>query len=320
MTALEVGGLVLAVEFALVACAVLFWMLHRSHETLKQDHAEAGAVLDKVVTSEDSRREALSGIFSSTYNLEGEELESTVNEYLEREKAFYSAMLNIYLERKGDKLHDMPKELTKVLAPLVHLTPQNMVSADELGSLESEKAELSAELQETKTTLGQLMDEYNAAFGRAQMMQEASEAASPSALEPQADIDMNPEAEPPAAAEPEPAEPEAASPEAAPSSADAGFVVEEADDEIDIDALLAQAAAPPPDADQPPPQERDDAKNRDQSQSFELDEEFEVDLDASGKGAEASAETEADDDWDARLDELSDLFETPPEANNKKPG
>lgn len=318
MTALEVGGLVLAVEFGLVACAVLFWMLHRSHETLKQEHAEAGAVLDQVATSEDSRREALSSIFASTYNLEGEELESTVNEYLEREKAFYIAMLNIYLERKGDKLRDMPKELTKVLAPLVHLTPQNMISADQLDSLESEKAELSAELQETKRTLSQLMAEYNAAFGRAQMTQgmpdgeSSAEAQPPSAPEPQADLDMNLEAE----AEPEPAEPEAASPDAEPSPAAAGFVVDEADDAIDIDALLAQAAAPP-DEDQPP-RARDDAKSRDQARSFELDEEFEVDLDTSGKGAKASAETEADDDWDARLDELSDLFEAP--SDDKTPG
>ena len=171
MNALELSGLILTVEFALAAWAILFILLRRQRQSLQTDHAHADAAIKELASSEVSRRDALSNLFQSTYGLEGEELESRVNEFVEREQAFYSAMLSLYLERDGKKLKDLPAELTKVLSPWANLTPSGMVHTSEIsgqiGSLEHEKAELVTELEHTKRTLEQLMDEYTAAFDKA---------------------------------------------------------------------------------------------------------------------------------------------------------
>jgi hypothetical protein len=168
MSALELGSLILAAEFALIAWAILFFLLRRQHRQIHSDHAHAGAVIDTLETTEVSRRDALATMFKSTYRLEDAELEARVDEYVAREKAFYQAMLSLYLERDGTKLADIPEELAKVLAPWANLTPSGMVDRGDIGDLESEKAELAAELENTKQTLDELMSEYSAAFSRNQ--------------------------------------------------------------------------------------------------------------------------------------------------------
>ncbi|AHF05522.1 hypothetical protein MARPU_09795 [Marichromatium purpuratum 984] len=285
MSALEIGGLILSVEFALVAWGVLFFMLRRQRKGAKQAQVDASAVLEQVDTGEEARREALSGVFAATYQLEGDELQSTVDEYLERERAFYNAMLDIYLERSGEKLQDLPKELTKVLAPLVHMTPTNMVDVEQLSDLEDAKAQLEAELGDTKKTLNQLMDEYNAAFSAQQ--QEAAAAA------------------------------------AAPPAETAGG--DDADVVDDIDALLAEAgadldAAVPEPSPQPPSEpetlEVEEMESEEmEAPSFELAEEFEI-----GEETDKDQQQAGDDEeiWQEKLEELSDLFETPEDETKDK--
>ncbi|RNE88896.1 hypothetical protein [Marichromatium sp. AB31] len=291
MSALEIGGLILSVEFALVAWGVLFFMLRRQRKGAKQAQADASAVLEQVDTGEEARREALAGVFAATYQLEGDELQSTVDEYLERERAFYNAMLDIYLERSGEKLQDLPKELTKVLAPLVHMTPTNMVDVEQLSDLEDAKAQLEAELGDTKKTLNQLMDEYNAAFSAQQ--QEAAAAA------------------------------------ASPTETTGGG--EDADVIDDIDALLAEAGAdfdaaapepsappqPQPDADAPESEEMEMEAEEMEAPSFELAEEFEI-----GEETDEDQQQAGDDEeiWQEKLEELSDLFETPEDDKGKDKG
>ncbi|NKN33562.1 aminoacyltransferase [Marichromatium bheemlicum] len=280
MSALEIGGLILSIEFALVAWGVLFFMLRRQRQGTKQAQADASAVLEQVDTSEEARREALAGVFAATYQLEGDELQSTVDEYLERERAFYNAMLDIYLERSGEKLQDLPKELTKVLAPLVHMTPTNMIDIEQLSDLEDAKAQLEAELGDTKKTLNQLMDEYNAAFS-AQQQEAAAAAAAPA---------------PEASTEPE-----------------------DADVIDDIDALLAEAganvepAAPDPTPEPEAPAETAADPEADAPASPEADEPRRFEL-ADEIDVEEEAQTLDEDDeeiWQEKLEELSDLFETP---------
>ncbi len=168
MSTLELGSLILAAEFALVAWGILFFMMRRKHQQSHADHAHVGAVMENLETTEVSRRDALATMFASTYRLEGEALEAKVNEYVAREKAFYNAMLSLYLERDGARLKDMPAELTKVLTPWATLTPSGMVHADDLSGLENEKAKLTAELENTQKTLDELMSEYAAAFSHSQ--------------------------------------------------------------------------------------------------------------------------------------------------------
>lgn len=166
MTALELSSLILTGEFALVSWVILFVMLRRRRQNQQIEHEHAGAMREELASGELSRRDALETLFASTYNLEGDELAAKVEEYVEREKAFYNAMLSLYLERDGSKLKDIPSELAKVLAPWAQLTPAGMIPASTVGNLEVEKAQLSSELDNTKQTLEQLMEEYTAAFAR----------------------------------------------------------------------------------------------------------------------------------------------------------
>jgi len=166
MTAIELGSLILAVEFGFIAWGTLFLLLRRNRDQRHTDQDHASAVLEELQEQELDRRDALSNLFANTYKLEGNELSSKVDEYVEREKAFYSAMLSLYLERDGAKLRDLPAELTKVLTPWAHITPSGMVDASKVGSLEEEKAALALELDNTQQTLERLMDEYMAAFDK----------------------------------------------------------------------------------------------------------------------------------------------------------
>ncbi|MBZ8144090.1 hypothetical protein CLD22_30435, partial [Rubrivivax gelatinosus] len=117
MSTLELGGLILAVEFALLAWGILFVMLRRQRSLVHTDQAHAGAVLEHLENTEVSRRDALANLFETTYRLEGDDLAAKVDEYVAREKAFYSAMLSLYLNRDGTKLQEIPDELAKVLTP-----------------------------------------------------------------------------------------------------------------------------------------------------------------------------------------------------------
>lgn len=164
MSTLELNGLILSVEFALLAWGILFILMRRQRRSQQTDHAHADAALDEMKTGEPSRREALSTLFESTYGIAGDELTAKVDEYVNREQAFYTAMMRLYLERDGEKLKDLPNELTKVLSPWVTLTQSGMVPASELDDLETAKITLATELQNTKRTLDDLMAEYTAAF------------------------------------------------------------------------------------------------------------------------------------------------------------
>ncbi|AFL73149.1 hypothetical protein [Thiocystis violascens] len=166
MSALELGSLILAVEFALVAWAILFLLLRRQRQRLESDHAHANTAVAQIETTDVSRRAALTSLFESSYRMPSDELAAKVDEYVAREQAFYKVMLSLYLERDGARLKDIPEELTKVLTPWANLKPHGMVPADDLDQLESEKAQLSAELDTTKHTLDELMNEYAAAFSR----------------------------------------------------------------------------------------------------------------------------------------------------------
>jgi hypothetical protein len=164
MNTVQLAALILAAEFALLAWGILFWMLRWQRHQDRADAAHAGAVMEHLEAREVSHREALTRLFETTYRLEGEELAAKVEEYLARERAFYNMMLNLYLNRDGARLKEIPAELSKVVKPWAEITPVGMISASEVSHLETEKAQLAVELEHTKETLEQLMQEYMAAF------------------------------------------------------------------------------------------------------------------------------------------------------------
>lgn len=166
LSTLELTALVLSGEFALVALVVPAMLLARrqQHQTVEQ--ADAEQLLDSVEERAPTRREALSTIFTSTYALEGAELEAKVDEFIAREQAFYQVMTSVYLERDSSRLQELPDELTKLIAPWLRLTPRNTVAAAELAVLASTNAGLVSELADTQRSMQELMEEYTAAFER----------------------------------------------------------------------------------------------------------------------------------------------------------
>jgi hypothetical protein len=178
-TSLEVGLLILLVEFAAIAGAIVFIALRRGRHTEKTQATEITGLVHKVEATTEARREALSAIISETYQFEAEETERVVSDFIERERAFYNAMIGVHLGRGGKTLEDVPSELTKVVAPWLRLTPKNMVSADAVEALASENSALSQELSSTKRVLDELMDEYNAAFHKEQQAQRTAATATP---------------------------------------------------------------------------------------------------------------------------------------------
>ncbi|MBK1694357.1 hypothetical protein CKO09_06325 [Chromatium weissei] len=164
MNALTLSSIILAAEFALIAWAILWILVHRQRQQANADLQHAGAVIKKFERIELSRRDALTALFESTYRLQNDELKAKVDEYALREQAFYQAMLSLYLERDGKKLADIPAELAKVLDPWANLVPPGLLEANEL---EDEKTKLAEELENTRHTLDELMKEYSAAFSNA---------------------------------------------------------------------------------------------------------------------------------------------------------
>ncbi|MGQ9660168.1 MAG: hypothetical protein ACUVT0_08785 [Thermochromatium sp.] len=164
MTTLHLAALILTAEFALLAWGILFVMLRRQRHQARADEAHAGEAIRHLEANEMSHRDALTKLFEDTYHLEGEALTAKVEEYLARERAFYNVMLNLYLNRDGARLKEIPAELAKVIKPWAEITPAGMISASTVSTLEDEKAQLLLELDNTKRTLEQLMEEYMAAF------------------------------------------------------------------------------------------------------------------------------------------------------------
>jgi hypothetical protein len=170
LTSLELALLVLTVEFALIAGAITFVALRRGRQTAAAQVTQANDLVAKVDADETARRAALSAIFSETYRFDSSETERVVADFIERERAFYNAIIGVHLGRGGKTLSDVPAELTRVVAPWLRLTPKHMVSSDAIDALQTENSALNVELASTKRVLDELMAEYNAAFHKEKML------------------------------------------------------------------------------------------------------------------------------------------------------
>ena len=163
-TSLEVGLLVLTLEFGLLCIAIAYYLYSRARGVEVSTVSEASELILNVTDSEDNRRLALQTVFTDNYNFEGDELDTAVNEFIQREKAFYNAVVGAFLGRGENKITDLKEEMTKVIAPWISMTPRNMVTAETADALAAEKSELEAELADTKKVLDEMMSEYNRAF------------------------------------------------------------------------------------------------------------------------------------------------------------
>lgn len=174
-SSLEISLLILTIEFALIAVLIAFYSYRGVRSVEAETTADATELVNKVVETEESRRAALKTIFKVKYQYEGDELTSMVDEFMQREKAFYNAVVGAFLGRNKNKLSDLNHELTKVVAPWISMTPKNMIDPKEAESLAVENSRLETELGETKEVLERMMAEYNSAFHIEEPMQDAKD-------------------------------------------------------------------------------------------------------------------------------------------------
>ncbi len=164
MTSLEIALLVLTIEFALIALVILF----RSYRSMRQSETKATTdateLVKRVSDAQESRRLALGAVFKEKYQYDGDELTKTVEEFMQRERVFYNAVTSIFLDQGEKKLSDLNRELIKVIAPWISITPKNMVDSSEVDSLSADNSRLESELREAKGVLEEMIEEYNRTF------------------------------------------------------------------------------------------------------------------------------------------------------------
>lgn len=165
-TTFEAAFAILAVEFALLAPLAVFFALRGARNVEAATTSEATELVAKVADTEDVRRSALETVFREKYHYEGDELGQAVDEFMQREKAFYNAVVGAVLGRGDSKISEINNELTKVVAPWISLTPKNMVDARSVAAVATEKDRIEIELGQTKETLEKMIAEYNRAFQR----------------------------------------------------------------------------------------------------------------------------------------------------------
>ena len=163
-TSLEAALLILTIEFGLLAGVVTFFAYRGARSVEAESAAQATELVSKVSNTEDTRRTALETVFKDKYQFEGDELGAAVDEFMQREKAFYNAVVGAFLGRGNSKISDLKDELTKIVAPWISITPKNMVDKGTAESLAQAKSGVEQELGETKQVLEKVMAEYNRAF------------------------------------------------------------------------------------------------------------------------------------------------------------
>lgn len=175
MSTVELSLLAVAIEFGVIALGLWIWMLLRQRRSARQDQEGAEALQEEVEAKEPTRREALRTIFAERYNVDEEQLDAKVEEFVERERSFYQALLTVYLKHDPAGLAKMGDELHKVIAPWVSMVPEGMVDGptvealhQDLSTLNGENQTLSRELERTKQVMETLLGEYNAAFGESE--------------------------------------------------------------------------------------------------------------------------------------------------------
>ncbi|EIC22443.1 hypothetical protein [Thiorhodovibrio frisius] len=172
MTTLELASLIMSAEFALASAVILFIVRRRQRSAARTQETQTAELHQSVESEIPSRRESLTKLFQANAQLKGRQLTTTVNQFLSREQAFYDAMLNIYLNKDGKSLADIPDELRKVLTPWAELQESANEDSAVAGDLQAENTELSQQLEHNKEIIERLLEEYDATFNKFQHAEE----------------------------------------------------------------------------------------------------------------------------------------------------
>jgi len=165
-TTLELALLALCAEFALLCVGLVFLQLRGKRQHAATTLASVSSLVSTVEQADAPRREALLTVLRETYRFDDEKAEQVVSDFIEREHAFYNALIGVHLGRGGKTLADVPAEVTRLVAPWLRLTPSKVVDESAVEALQTQNLALTNQLAETKQVLDDLMSEYSAAFLR----------------------------------------------------------------------------------------------------------------------------------------------------------
>jgi len=162
----ETALLFLSVEFALLCIGFAFAQWRGGKRREQTTIANVSSLVSTVEQADAPRREALLTVLRETYRFDEGKAEKVVSDFIEREHAFYNALIGVHLGRGGKTLADVPAEVTRLVAPWLRLTPSKVVDESAVAALQTQNFELTNQLAETKQVLDDLMNEYSAAFLR----------------------------------------------------------------------------------------------------------------------------------------------------------
>ena len=163
-TLLMTVGIELAVVFALIGC-FLIWKMKRGK---KADQNAAEVLVKNIKKNEGNRRESLLQVFGESYDMEGEDLNAAVDEFLKRERTFFKTLISVYVERDATEFSKLATALEEMVKPYSDLALSTELSVDNeaLETLQQENQTLGKELNESKKVMDELLSEYTATFDK----------------------------------------------------------------------------------------------------------------------------------------------------------
>ena len=156
------------IELAVVIALVGVFLILKIKKGKKADRNAAQELVKTVKKNEKGRRESLLQVFGESYDLEEEELNAAVDEFLNREKAFFKTLISVYVERDAMEFSKLAGALEKMVKPYSDLALSAELSVDneQLEALQQENQTLGKELDESKKVMDELLSEYTATFDK----------------------------------------------------------------------------------------------------------------------------------------------------------
>ncbi|GEM_PF-3153013 len=156
------------IEVAIVILLAGIFIFLRMKKGKKADQKAAEELVKNVKKNEKGRRESLLQVFGECYDMEQEELEAAVDEFLNREKAFYKTLISVYVNRDASEFSKLSGSLEEMVKPYADLALSADLSVDseELEALQRQNQSLEKELEESKKVMDELLAEYTATFDK----------------------------------------------------------------------------------------------------------------------------------------------------------
>ena len=165
---IEILLIVVGVEVIVVFALLTGFLIRRNMKGKKADVLAAGELVKNVQQNESGRRESLLQVFRECYSMEEEELNLAVDEFLNRERAFYKTMISVYVNHDAEEFSKMSVALQDMVKPYsdLALSADPIEDNEKLEALQQQNEELGKELNDSKKVMDELLSEYSATFDK----------------------------------------------------------------------------------------------------------------------------------------------------------